>query len=563
MAIIWNYEDRIPRSGASAVHKTEARVILNTVSLISMQTNKSKSQPAGSFEIRLAPTFNWVTRITVGSWIALLMSPNQDILPTTNVAPGFLDPRTFKMLGRIESVRMVVSVDQNTGARQTEYVVSGSDWAQVFNTKLYIDPIARNNNLDQQPETGHAARLILGNAVKDWSDRRKLPSSGEVTQLMINLWGDPLAALKDAFSQSAPNLLLSSGPQYTIPGPVAIWCGLTNEKKIPSIKMADAINLLQGKLSGYDKYGGDPNEGQGFPDPASLYGINTFWQVLTDNCNPTINELVADIRFDTPLNQLTLYKRVKPFVTSNGFSGPDPKLVSKFKDIKRINVPYEEVISINAGTNYRDKVNFVEILPQPQRNQATFDLATKKEGQTKDLDAIGRDGFRPLIERARYLPYQGSEPAPIKAAQEWKQLLREWYFSAHNMLNGSMRIIGRDEYISVGDNVMVSSKVFGAAPFNKAQSDAEAGGNETFLLAHIENVSHTFTVDEMGARSFITTIQFSRGVITDASGKVLDPSGDAIDHNATQLYNEGEKNIHDTFGWSGESDPDIQKLRGT
>jgi len=565
MVMVWNYTDRIDVEGAKKPNDTESNVIINSVSLRSMSTSKSKSSPAGSFELRLAPTFNWVTRITVGSWCVLLMSPEQDIPQTNNSAPGFVDPKTFKMLGRIDSVRMVVNVDQTTGARTTEYIIQGEDWGSVFNTSLYIDVIARNNNLEKGNAVGHAARILFDRFNKDWVTNGKgLPSATQIVAALIKLWGDPLGDIGGALAKVIPDLLFTSQSQFKLPLGVARYMGFKNKKGIPVVNMASAIHLVSGRLDGPDKYSGDPLEAFGIMDPRTVYGMHSFWQLLMDNCNPTINELIADIRFDKKGSAaMALYNRVRPFITRTGFKNDDVKKVtSLFKNVKKINIPAEEVISINAGTNWRDKVNFIEVLPQPNFNQTNFEVQVKLNSQEKDLKAFERDGFKPLIEKVKYMPYADKKPIPLEAVK-WKKVLREWYFDTHNMLNGAVTFIGQREYIQVGDNIEIDSGIFGTAPFNKGQKKLLDSNNDTFLLAHVESVSHQFTVDNSGARSFFTTIQFSRGIIADSNGDPTDSAGTAIDTSSSALGTLAEKDTGDTISWSGESDPDKQKTRGT
>ena len=70
--IIWNYKDRLNTKKVGAAltsddpsssqpHEIE-QLVIGTASLMAIKTYKEKSNPAGRFEIRLAPTFNWVTR---------------------------------------------------------------------------------------------------------------------------------------------------------------------------------------------------------------------------------------------------------------------------------------------------------------------------------------------------------------------------------------------------------------------------------------------------------------------------------------------------------------------
>ena len=128
--IIWNYKERLGNYGASDVHDIE-EVIVSSKTLIGISTSKRKSSPVGQFELRLAPNINRVAKLTPGSWCAIMMS--QRALPPIGSDGKILtaDEKSMKMLGRIDSVRVAVDVDQETGARRTEYLVTGTDWGSV------------------------------------------------------------------------------------------------------------------------------------------------------------------------------------------------------------------------------------------------------------------------------------------------------------------------------------------------------------------------------------------------------------------------------------------------
>jgi len=148
MVFIYNYRDRMGDAESAKNIKDQFEVdqiILNTVSLLNVTTTKTKSSPAGTFEFRLAPTKNWVTAITPGSWCIILMS-NSAINDKAKYGGGRVDEKSFKMLGRIESVRGVIEVDQATGARKTQYVVQGADWGTIFNSRFYVDPLNRSGS---------------------------------------------------------------------------------------------------------------------------------------------------------------------------------------------------------------------------------------------------------------------------------------------------------------------------------------------------------------------------------------------------------------------------------
>lgn len=540
-AIIWNYKERLGNYGATDVHAIE-EIIVSTKTLVGITTSKRKSSPAGQFEMRLAPNINWVSKITPGSWCVLLMSQDTKINISSNSSGlGTANPKTLKMLGRIDSVRVAVDVDQTTGARKTEYVVTGTDWGSVFDTKVYIDPINTNNVLDNTSTIGHAALLTADSLITDWKNKG-LPSSTETINAILKIWGTPLggaigsieAAINGSVdkSQTGPQfaIQLTSDSQFLVPTQVAQYMGFVNSvTQMTQKNIHEILDVKAGVLTGPNEYE-DTRESYGFLDPHSLYRINTLWQLLTDNCNSTLNELVTDLGFNG-LGQckLQLFKRIKPFANRLIFPGwyyPQvAQNTSSFSNIRTEHIPLTDVLNINAGTNWRDRVNFIEIRPQQQLLPENSEVAIKFEAQVIYKEAYEREGFRPLIESTKYMPFDifGKTPSPLEATR-WKYLLAEWYFNTDIMLNGSVTILGQDQYIAVGDNIKIDSTVLGTGSFSNPQSTSKSAGSSTYLVAHVESVSHTFSVDQTtGARTFLTTINFVRGIIADQSGVIVSP----------------------------------------
>jgi hypothetical protein len=589
--LIWNYVDRADSSGATPnANVTEEQVIVGTSSIISITTSKRKSSPAGSFEIKLAPRFNWVARITPGSWCAILMSQTP-IQEMSKNKVGHAKKESFKMLGRIDSVRGVVEVDQVTGARRTIYVVSGQDWGSVFDSLVYIDPIMANNVWADDPIAQTNTILAL-NMYASYAADKQLPSSSDLIESLKKLWG---AGATGTDSQGGlpitSSLLLGTKTQFRLPTAVANFMkqggmgAIPGANSIPegisptstAYNFADIIKIYHGKLKGLDRYSGDLKESFGLPNPHNFFGQHSFWQLLTELSNNALNEMVTDIRWEGDNPKFALYHRIRPFVNNPSFietalagnsknaDAQQAKTVveanmSLFKNVKRSTIPVDDVISINFGTNWRDKINFIEITPTSQLLAGREDQAiiAKKDGQTYDPIGYERDGFKPLRIQSAFLPYADGSTPMIQNLTYWKWLIREWHFNSHILLNGSLTFVGQNQYIQVGDNVMVDSKILGEAPTNAGQKRAKS---DSFLLAHVENIMHSFSVNqETGARSFATTVQFVRGVITDKSGVSLAiPGSNAIDKSASSLTDQDIRN-KSTFGTSVESDPDIEKL---
>jgi hypothetical protein len=102
--IIWNYNDRLGQEQTSQkqIDVVEKKII-STLSCTSIQTSKTKSDPQGSFSMTLAPTKNWISGITAGSWCVILMSNE----PITEQDLNHADPKKVKMIGKIETVRVL------------------------------------------------------------------------------------------------------------------------------------------------------------------------------------------------------------------------------------------------------------------------------------------------------------------------------------------------------------------------------------------------------------------------------------------------------------------------
>jgi hypothetical protein len=119
------------------------------------------------------------------------------------------------------------------------------------------------------------------------------------------------------------------------------------------------------------------------------------------------------------------------------------------------------------------------------------------------------------------------------------------------MLNGTIVLHGVDEYIAVGDNIRFDAGFINPTP-NINQATANAGVNQ-YVLAHIENISHSFTLVNGDTRSYTTTIQFVRGVIVnDQNVRVGDG---ALDQFTTSVGADQEVNNTNVFGGQDAETP--------
>lgn len=570
---IWNFDDRLTNgtpninySGSIAEISAINETILTTVSCISIHTSKSKGSPVGSFEIVLAPTFDWLSRITSGSWCCIMMS-NSPIGPD-QLANA--DANYVKMLGKIEAVRADIAVDEN-GARHTRYVVTGVDWGHIFNNVLYIDNLIAGPN-----DPVSQGNIVAINLQKQLFGDGNSPQSFKVI--------DNLAALLGIFGTSSPlyqtgktvDRLQQSVYDFIIPTQMAKFCRFidADDSVNLSTKLSDVLGIQSGKLVGYNDYQ-DSNDAFGFIDPFSVQGTNTFWQLLQDNNNPALNELYNEIEWDYDSTgqvlgpALTIFSRIKPF--SFKPNPPPSRLRSPFTNIRLHRINNLAVTNVTVSTNWRDKYNFVEIRPQFSDFQV-LGAWTAQKAQGFDSIAFNREGFRPMIVGTKQFPvnpttFQSNATFNADVLKDWVALLKEWYFDTHRMLNGTITLRNQREYIAVGNNIMFDYNLVN--PTNNLSKNVGLNvskGLDNFILGHVESVENNFTVDDFGARTYTTTIQFVRGIIVTDNGAGKSPSVvgvGTLDQFATDQTSPQYRNTANEIAYSDPGDPDPQKLRGT
>lgn len=531
---IYSYSDR---GGSSNISSTNYELIIATKSIISISSMKTKSSPAGSFTVQLAPTRNWVTAISPGSWLEIHMCA--DYMRPDDIKES--NSKTLKMIGRVDSVRMQVSVDQATGARQTVYTLEGKDWGQVFESLMYIDPYI-TNALDDPFQK--VIKLIFKNALFDKASPTSwIFSSSTLVKSILTAWGSQQVSAEG----DVPDMnRLAPLSQFALP----IALAKKIHKTTNSNNLADNITYKFGRLSFFDqgeKYQ-DDFEAAGLINPNSLIGVHNIWQVLTEHSASVVNEMFCDMRWDGNKPQLALFKRPKPFWLSSTPPGNSDalKITSPFLKLRRTAIPKELIVSVEAGDNWRDIVNFIEVMPDfsvvaSPDTTWTAPAWVKSDAAIYDTSGLSfaRNGLKPLMFITTFFPPDTSGQGQPGNIKNWLPVMKQWYFDAHKMLNGTVSFMGLNDYIAVGENISFSADVLGMTNFVKAQ--AGKFNIDAQLVAHVESVTHKFFYSENGSRSYITTVGFVRGVFTDSKcSKLTNSSSFGIDTDAQALDEKSE-----------------------
>lgn len=559
--IIWNYDDRLGSEPTAKLNDVE-QVIISTVSCKSISTSKTKSNPEGRFNIELAPFKNWISTITSGSWCAILMS-NEPI--TKEDINGQASYAKLKMFGKIDSVRASVSVGA-AGERITTYSVSGVDWGYIFHNNIYVDnriPNAKENNTTQ----ANSLAIDINKSLFSADGTALIRSVHEMLREIIAITGKPL---KFDQAGSQINRITSSVYNFTVPSKVLEYFGFIQgdaNKKTESLLISDILSVITGNLKSKDSYS-NKSEACGYINPMSLLGVHTFWQVLLEHSNAPMNEMFAEMRWEKVVEKngkqtyrpkLALYNRIKPFSLKSG------GIRSQFKNVRHHLLDPLTVVAVDAGTNWRDKFNFTEIKPNFE-NLTLYENWYATKSQRLDPLAFNREGFRPLIVETRQFPFEsGNTPADFKPNYDelasWSELLKEWYFDIHRMLNGTIALTGVDSYIAVGDNIKFDAGLLNPSPNMNQGQVAKKTTENTYILAHVETISHSFRVDENGARNFTTNIQFVRGILVNSSNEPI--SEGKLDKFASSVKPTDDRNRTNIISSSdGNLDPDSQKPKG-
>lgn len=520
---IYNYEDRLGSSFYNGKKETQniEKIIKIKSEIISISTLKHKAQPAGEFQITLAPTKNWIATISPGSWLSIHMTSDK----TTDDILFSFNEKSLKMIGRIDTIRMSMRVDQTTGARQTVYTISGKDWGQIFESILYIDPMVYETLSNNQTAIFSSVDTLLGSVLE--TSKNGASSTTNLIRAMLQVWGSvPLIPQGQTGG-------LSSGSFINTQVPFEIPKELSQDLNLKTSSLSKSINLKTGRLIANNIYDESRPEAYGGIIPQSLFGSNAIWQVMSAHSCEQVNEMLCDIIWESDIPKLTLFKRIKPFAL-NCVSYKDNRIESKFVNLFKTEIKKESIISIDCGDNWRDKINAVEILPAfPPGSPVTqgLQVIAKPRAQKADHTAIKREGIRPLLMQSYFFPYAGKSEDVVN----WIPAFIDWYFNTHKMLNGNISFLGCSNYIPVGSNIVLDSSVFAKAKYVSNQTE------QNKLLAHVESVSHNFSVEINGARSFVTGINFVRGVFVDSQIKdLINKESFAIDSSATSMSDSDE-----------------------
>ena len=148
-----NYQDRQQNSNSEEEDPTsieDVEVVLLDSHIIDIRTSKPKGSPNGTFTITLAPNINWISRITNGSWVVIMMASNTDIMQKDYRNANH---KLVKFIGQIVDVSQSITYSETEG-KKTRYQINGTEWSGVLNDNLYLSEFLKAPPTGENQLTG-------------------------------------------------------------------------------------------------------------------------------------------------------------------------------------------------------------------------------------------------------------------------------------------------------------------------------------------------------------------------------------------------------------------------
>lgn len=498
-------------------------------SLLSINTSKPKGA-AGSFSVTLAPTRNWKGTLQPGCWCLIYMS-DKTLTPLKDRTSTLEDG--LKMIGIVKSVNRIERTNPTTGLRTVRYQVSGVDFHAVFDAQQYL-----NVHLGQLSKKGGQSSyntFFLGYGKRFASLQRP----DELVQNLIDvLLGRPAFLADIKGDEPIRNFKISAraGSPFKVPKQMA--------KRVLGYRESGAAgNLFTGMVTFFLQR----NLLGKIVQKPEIMGIHTTWSILESYANKLLNELYTDmlpVNLSGAVRTLpSLVFRAIPF-TSEGFKESSPVLEKsptiKFSEAvpreQLVNgkatvvprqiparargqaftanpkqkrpelndgvhffisreIPENEILGMRHGKSDNERFNLFLVSPNLSLLGGIGEVAIisnliSQKNRRRPLDAISdltsitRYGLRPYVAQSNYVDKSYADLLAIN------RVVKDLWEPAHLYESGTVSLVGLAEHIPVGTNIKFIERGW---------------------VAHVEQVSHTYQVDEATwKKTYRTNLSFVR-----------------------------------------------------
>lgn len=196
---------------------------------------------------------------------------------------------------------------------------------------------------------------------------------------------------------------------------------------------------------------------------AFLTETTNLWQLLISHANTQLNELFPEMTGPPGDEKPALFLRYYPYaLRSYQCVYKDiSKHVNFFMDLPKVAIDYSHIFSSSIGYSDHERCNVFYLgCTQETNRMDPMPLLMAPFGFPKTFEnSVERYGTFPAIDSTTYglSPGSNGEPLDIDLLAEWNNLRAHWLSNQHQLLNGSMEIIG-NPYIRVGKRLIVNNQ---------------------------------------------------------------------------------------------------------
>jgi len=506
-------------------------VIENDCVQVTTDSSKGTLTPNFTALLKITDT-NYLTAIAPGDFVFVnMLNWEADANRVANAAAGknpsqingFKDG--FKGFFKVQGVREVLGTDPQTGEKALFAKVNGFGFTE-FNNTIYYNPNLLFPDKDGQTSVfssnfGDTFNTLIAGKIID--------GIGQIITTLISIFVG--SGAQSVQSLQAP---ASQNPQFLMPAVIG---------KLLDIENVTAAKDVYNYIFGVQQYSGSSmaiNPGQGF-NPSNLQLDNKFgvgfkntstpcqgngllkaeywnqvkaWDILNQYTNAPLNEMYTCFRVDTDGDVMpTIVFRQMPFTTQTLITDSQ---VTRFMTLPRWYVSPTLITDYDLGRDEAARVNFVQCYAKSAFDKGGVSISTETAAGNYlyDKEDIRRSGLRPYIWNSTMdeIPDQNSTSF---RSPTWAKIVGDFLIGGQLKLNGTLSCFGITEPIAVGDNLEFNDVVY-----------------------HIEQVTHSCTIDQSGKKIFRTTLALSNGVSVSSSGLSTVSSSSAQDADQGNLYAE-------------------------
>jgi len=438
-----------------------------------------------SGDLNLPGNIDYVQSVHPGDWIMIYLKKSGDIQVTQVSAAT--SSSGLKFLGVVENVRMVETDDPSTGRPRAEYLITGREFGKVFDMSLFFNPIVNQQD----------AESILG--------AKFLKDSKNTVSVIGNSPDKVVKSLIDFYLGGSEKKVNSANEIWYIPSILARKFLPPSQIKPKGVSFIDILNK--------DRIGLHSYKNNVFQSAVSLPGAAVIkslpasgevWSILDSFKNSATNELYTELVLDSSgklkpslvLRQLPFSNKsdqeTNVFFQNEGDDVTDSVADSKktfFVDLPRTKITSSDVRHKNIGKSDHDRINYVIVVPKVDTD--VYDIAYVAGS---NVPSIQRYGLRVLQAQTAYVLGASSTNSGDGIKNYCKNcvnLLQDWFFTSHNLFNGSLVIDGRDEFMEVGSNLYLTDS------------------NQLF---HVEGYTHNYEITpSTGDTIYNTEVRVTRG----------------------------------------------------